>query len=44
MDTFILIERQIENELRKRWALEVFDKYTGKRLENYLSFEEWIKL
>jgi hypothetical protein len=34
-------EYLIEKELRRRWALEVHDKYTGKRLENWLSFEEW---
>jgi len=34
-------EYMIEKDLRRRWSNEVFDKYTGKRLENYLSFEEW---
>lgn len=34
-------EYLIEKELRRRWALEVFDKVTGKANENYLSFEEW---
>jgi len=34
-------EYLIEKELRRQWALEVHDKYTGKRLDNWLSFEEW---
>jgi len=34
-------EYLIEKELRRQWALEVHDKYTGKPLENWLSFEEW---
>jgi len=34
-------EYLIEKELRRRWALEVHDKYTGKRLDNWMSFEEW---
>lgn len=34
-------EYLIEKELRRRWSNEVHDKYTGKPLENWLSFEEW---
>jgi hypothetical protein len=34
-------EYLIEKELRRQWSLEVHDKYTGKPLENWLSFEEW---
>jgi len=37
-------EYLIEKQLRKQWALEVHDKYTGKRLDNWISFEEYIKL
>jgi hypothetical protein len=34
-------EYLIEKELLRQWALEVHDKYTGERLDNWLSFEEW---
>lgn len=34
-------EYLIEKELRKQWSNEVHDKYTGKPLENWLSYEEW---
>ena len=35
-------EKLIDKELKRQWANEVHDKYTGKRLENWLAYEEWI--
>lgn len=37
------MEKVIEMELRRRWMREVFDPITGKEMNNYLSFDEWIR-
>ena len=34
-------EYVIEKELKRRYYLEMYDKVTGKPLENWMSFEEW---
>jgi hypothetical protein len=31
----------VEKELKRIWMSEVFDPLTGKKNDNYLSFEEW---
>lgn len=35
-------EDVILKEMRRRWMLENYDKLTGKPLDSWLSFEEWI--
>jgi hypothetical protein len=37
-------EKVMMSELRRVWMLENFDPMTGKKNDNYLSFEEWIRL
>lgn len=37
-------EKVVMNELRRRWMLDNFDAMTGKKLDTYLSYEEWILL
>jgi len=34
----------VMKELKRRWAIDVFDPKTGQRNDNYLSFDEWILL
>jgi len=34
-------EEVIMKELKRRYYIECYDKYTGKPLDNWLSFEEW---
>ena len=34
-------EYVIEKELKRRYYIECYDKYTGKPLDNWMSFEEW---
>jgi hypothetical protein len=31
-------------ELRRRWMLANFDPITGKEIDGFLSFDEWIRL
>jgi hypothetical protein len=40
MDTYMIQERQIEKELKKKWRISCYD-HTGKPLDNWMSFEEW---
>jgi len=35
-------EKTIIKKLRKEWAMAVHDLHTGHRLDNWISFEEWI--
>jgi hypothetical protein len=37
-------EKVMMSELRRVWMLENFDPMTGKKNDNYLSFDEWILL
>jgi hypothetical protein len=37
-------EEVVMLELRRRWMLANFDQNTGKELEGFLSFDEWIRL
>jgi len=37
-------EYLIEKELKRKYYLECYDKITGKPLDNWLSFEEWVLL
>jgi len=37
-------EEIIIKEMRRKWMLECYDLHTGKPLDNWLSFDEWIKL
>lgn len=37
-------EAVVISELKRRWMLANFDPLTGKKLDGFLSFEEWIRL
>lgn len=37
-------EELVMKELKRQYYNECYDKYTGKQLDSWLSFEEWVKM
>ena len=36
-------EQLLERKLKREWALKFHELNTGKRLDNWISFDEWLK-